>query len=129
MKRLLLFALLAVMFTGCRESLEERAAREAETFTEQTCPNRIDQFTTLNKVSFDKATHTFTNEYTLTGDADRQLSDSEKENIKEALRKTLAYDTKQRVYREAGYSYHYVYYSQSAPKTIIFEATFTNKDY
>lgn len=124
MKKTILLTLLAVLLTGCRESLEDRAAREAETYTEQTCPYRMDEFTTLQAVKFDKATHTFTNEYTLRGDADRELSEAEKENIRTALEKSLQNDTKQRVYREAGYSYRYVYYSESVPKTIIFEATF-----
>ncbi|MBR0275795.1 MAG: membrane lipoprotein lipid attachment site-containing protein [Prevotella sp.] len=124
MKKTIFLALLAVLLTSCRESLEDRAAREAETYTEQTCPYRMDEFTTLQAVKFDKATHTFTNEYTLRGDADRELSEAEKENIRTALEKSLQNDTKQRVYREAGYSYRYVYYSESAPKTIIFEATF-----
>ena len=124
MKKIFLLALLAVLLTGCRESLEERAAREAETYTEQTCPYRMDEYTTLNAVKFDKASHTFTNEYTLRGDADRELSEAEKENIRIALEKSLQNDTKQRVYRDAGYAYRYVYYSAKDPKTIIFEATF-----
>ena len=124
MRRFLLFALLALLLTGCRESLEDRAAREAETYTEQTCPYHMDKFTTLNAVKFDKATHMFTNEYTLKGDADRELSEAEKENIRVALEQSLTNDTKQRVYLDAGYAYRYIYYSESNPETIIFEATF-----
>ena len=124
MKKILLLALLTMLLTGCRESLEDRAAREAETYTEQTCPYKMDQYTTLEKVTFDKSTHMFTNEYTLKGDADRELSEAEKENIRVALEQSLKNDTKQRVYRDAGYAYRYIYYSESNPETIIFEATF-----
>lgn len=129
MKRILLFVLLAMMLTGCRESLEERAAREAETYTEQTCPYKMDQYTTLEKVTFNKATHQFTNEYTLCGDADHELTDEQTTMITQALLEQLRNDTKQKVYQEAGYSYHYVYRSQSNRQTIIFEATFTSADY
>lgn len=129
MEKLILFTALILLLTGCRESLEERAAREAKTYTEKTCPYKMDEFTTLDSVTFDTATHTFHNYYTLTGTADREISETEYQNMRTLLLQQLQNDTKQKVYKEAGYSYNYVYRSKSNPKTVLFEVTYNNKDY
>ena len=60
------------MAVGCQESLEERCEREAREYTEKHCPTPVAKDVVMDSMTFDKATHTITYAYTLTG----QLDDS-----------------------------------------------------
>lgn len=125
MKRLLILSVLCIALGACRESLEERASRETKTYTEKNCPQQLDEKTRLDSVTFDTGSHTFVNYYTL----DYEFSEAEKVTFKSNLLKDLAGDTRQQVYKDAGYSYRYVYRSKADPKTVVFDATFTKSDY
>lgn len=129
MTRLLLFVVICVFFASCRESLEERAARETKARTETYCPLKKDEFTTLDSMTFDKVSHTFNYYYTLSSTADRQFSDQEKATYRQGILKELIDNTKETIYKEAEYSYHYIYRSHSRKDTILYEVILTSEDY
>ena len=128
MKKNLLFLLLAIVATACQESLEERCEREAKEFTKKHCPTMVDKLVRLDSMTFDRTTHTIGYAYTLTG----QIDDAEVislNNPRQLLLSQVKNSTHLKLYKEAGYSFRYVYYSTKKKGTKLFEATFHQHDY
>ena len=128
MKKNLLFLLLAIVATACQESLEERCEREAKEFTKKHCPTMVDKLVRLDSMTFDRTTHTIGYAYTLTG----QIDDAEvisRNNPRQLLLSQVENSTHLKLYKEAGYSFRYVYYSTKKKGTKLFEATFHQHDY
>ena len=59
MKKLFLFTVMTLLLTGCQETLEERGAREARDYTEKHCPAPVARDVTMDSMTFDKSTNTF----------------------------------------------------------------------
>ena len=72
MKKIWIIIAVALVVTACQETLEERCEREAKEYTEKHCPTPIAKDIVMDSMTFDKATHTITYAYTLSG----QLDDS-----------------------------------------------------
>ena len=59
MKKIILFAAaVAMLAVSCQESLEDRAAREAQEFTRKNCPMKLGNGITTDSMVFDKVTLT-----------------------------------------------------------------------
>ena len=128
MKKLIIFAALAaIVFTSCQESLEDKCAKEAMEFTQKKCPSKIDENTEIDSMTFDKSTHTLAYWYKLTGKADNPII-FERVNLRKSLVEQIKNSTSMQAYKDAGYSFRYVYRSQKENK-IYFDATVTKKDY
>lgn len=126
-KKLLLF-FFAALLTACQESLEERCAREAKEYTERKCPARINEFTRIDSLTFDKASHTMHYYYTLSGNADNAEAIA-RSNPRETLAREVRNTTSMEIYREAGYRFAYTYRSESRPERVLFETVIEEKDY
>ena len=129
MKKTVLFIIGGIMMlTACQESLEDRCAREAKEFTEKNCPRAVDKEIVLDSMTFEKVTHTISYLYTLQGTLDDpQRIDSAK--FRELLLMEVKNSTNLKLYKDAGYSFRYAYYSQKENGTKLFEATFRDNDY
>ena len=114
---------------GCQESLQDRAEREAKEYTKKNCPMPVNQMMTLDSMTFDKTTSTLYNYYTINGVADdREHIKEIEQEMRESLIKELHESTSQRAYKDAGFSYRYVMYSQN-DGSILFDATVKKEDY
>ena len=130
MKKYLFFAALLLLLSGCQESLEDRAAREVEEHNRKFCPQKLNDFTTLDSLTFDKATHTFTQYLTLNGNADNVERAKEMSGqIKEDLTMAVKSDTSQKHYKDEGYSFRFIARSQKDKNVILYQATITKDDY
>lgn len=130
MKKLLFICLVASMMTSCHESLEERAEREAREFTEKNCPTPLRDNTILDSMVFDKSTHTLTHYYTLVGVADNENKVREKEeSVHQALLKDVQNNTSFRAYKDAGYSFAFIYCSLKNKGTVLYKDIIREKDY
>lgn len=128
MKKILLTASAVLLLAACQESLEEKCAREAKTYTEKKCPAPINENTQIDSLAFEASTHTLHYYYTLSGNADdKQLI--EKVNPRQALLEEVKNATAMKLYKEAGYNFSYTYRSKKNPNEILFETTITLKDY
>ena len=128
MKKVLVFACLALLFAACQESLEDRCARESKEYTAKNCPAKMGDNIILDSLTFEKGSHTLHYYYRLTGIADKEgVLDSLEamRTLKDGLRNTTAMKT----YKDNGYNFTYTYHSEKNPKKVLFEATFTEKDY
>lgn len=125
-KLLLLITTIALM--SCQESLEERCAREAEEYTKKNCPTLVTQDITLDSMTFDKKSHTIGYCYTVSGEIDDSTvinSNNPRERLLEQVKNT----PNLKLYKDAGYNFRYVYFSEKNNGTKLFDATFRKKDY
>ena len=70
MKKIFVLTIAAALLAGCQETLEERGAREARDYTEKHCPAPIAHQITMDSMTFNRSTHTFSYCYTLNGSLD-----------------------------------------------------------
>ncbi len=128
MKKLFVLAVMALTLAACQESLEERAAREAQMYTKKNCPAKISETVIMDSMTFEAQTHTIHYYYTLTGAADSlgiTNKDEARTNLLAALKNTTALS----VYKKEKYRFAYTYHSEKSPETVLYETAFTSDDY
>ena len=128
MKKVILFVLAALTLGACQESLEDRCARECLEFTKRKCPSAVAENMVIDSMTFVRATHTIQHYYKLTGVADR-ADGFQKDQAKELLKGALKNTTQVMAYKEAGYQFRYIYYSEKNPQTVYLDILLTEKDY
>lgn len=127
MKKILLFATL-LLLTACQETLEDRCARECKEYTQKKCPVLVTRGVTLDSMTFDKSQLLMTYYYTVSG----ILDDAEalrENNASSLLLKELKNTAALKLYKDAGYSFRYVYHSSKKKGTRVLDTTFRKKDY
>lgn len=130
MKRILLATIIIACLASCKHaSLEDSAEKMANEYTERYCPTPVNDMQRTDSVTFDRSTHTFNYYYTLTDKADDPVAiSSVKKSISNALLKELRENTSLKAFKDALYSFRYVFNSQSN-KTTLLELTFKANDY
>jgi hypothetical protein len=119
--------MMTALLAACQETLEERADRESREYTEKHCPTPIAYQVTMDSMTFDKVSHTFGYHYSLSG----TLDDStylQQNNPREMLLQQVKNSTNLKMYKDAGYSFRYVYHSEKN-KATLFDVTFKQNDY
>ena len=128
MKKGILFMLTVLILSACQESLEDKCARECVEFTKRKCPSSVAQDMIVDSMTFDRASHTGQYYYKLTGASDRPDA-YPKDQAKDLLKNALKNTTQVMSYKEAGYNFRYIYYSEKNPQTIYLDILLTEKDY
>jgi hypothetical protein len=128
MKKIIVFATLALFLTSCQESLEDRCARDAKTYTAKNCPAKMEENIILDSLTFERATHTLHYYYRMTGIADKENA-LDTAAAAQILRDGLKNTTAMKVYKDNGYNFTYTYRSEKDPKKTILEVALTKKDY
>ena len=128
MKKIVSFLLPLILFSACQESLEKRAARTLQDYTEKNCPMQLSETIMMDSCAFEPEGHIMHYYYTLMGAMDND-STLNKEAMRKLLVEALRNETSTRTYKEAGYSFNYSYYSQKERGKLIFETTMTTEDY
>ena len=108
--------------------MEDRCARECVEFTKRKCPSAVAEEMIIDSMTFDRASHTIQYYYKLTGASDRADA-YQKDQARQLLKDALKNSTQLMAYKEAGYSFRYVYYSEQNPKTVYLDVRLTEKDY
>lgn len=128
MKNILFLAVTLLLLTACQETLEERAKRTMQDYTEKNCPMPLSQEITMDSCAFETATHTLHYYYTLMGSLDND-SLLNKDAMRQTLVEALKNETSTRIFKEAGYNFKYTYYSQQQHGQVLFETVMTKEDY
>ena len=128
MKKLFYISIFTLLFVSCQESLEERCAREAMSYTEKKCPAKIGENTTIDSLIFERESHTLHYYYTLTGNADN-MGVFSSVDIRKILLDEVKNSTSIKAYKDNGYNFAYTYLSGKDKGKVLFNATFTEKDY
>ena len=116
------------MFTACQESLEDKCERDSKEYTRKHCPTAIDDYTIIDSLTFDRATHTIHYYYRLTGVADEEKAIKDIDAVG-TLKKSLKNSTSVQTYKDNKFRFAYTYRSDKDPKKILLEVVFTDKDY
>ncbi len=128
MKKILYIAIATLFLMACQESYEDRCARDAKEFTLKKCPAQINQNTIIDSMTFDKQALTVSYYYTLTGAADNMMA-IKQTNPRELLLNEVKNATALKGARDHGYNIRYIYHSTANKGMVLFETTFTSKDY
>lgn len=128
--RNIFFLLLTVacFCAACQEPLEQRCLREAKDYTAKNCPALIAKDVTIDSLTFNTSTHTLTYSYTLGGVLDDAAIVSKSE-LRQQMLASLRDATSLKIYKDAGYSFRYVYYSKKQRGAKLMDITFRSKDY
>lgn len=118
----------AALVCSCQDSLEERCAKECETYTAKKCPAPITQNIVIDSLTFDINTHTMHYYYTVSGVADDAKAFA-KINAAKMMKDQVRNATSLRLYKDAGYSFAYTYWSASRKGQVICDVVVTKKDY
>ena len=125
-----LFLIATILLVACHENLEERAAREAAEYTRKNCPQLLNMNTRLDSTTFDISTRTFTNYLTLLADADNpEAVAANQATLHDALVEELRFDTSQKKFKDAGFSYRYVARSEKENGKVLLQTTITAEEY
>jgi len=128
MKNTALLLLSILLLTACQETLEDRCAREAREYTEKHCPTLITENMVMDSMTFDKTNKTIGYNYTVKGVIDDSTVINNNEPRKRLLEQ-VKNSPNLKLYKDAGYSFRYTYYSTKENGTKLFEATFRKSDY
>ena len=128
MRKYWLLAVIAIFFTACQESLEDKCERDAKDYTRKQCPTAIDNNTIIDSLTFERATHTIHYYYRLTGVADEEKLLNEIDAVN-TLKKSLKNATVVKTYKDAKYRFAYTYRSDKDPNKILLDVVFTDKNY
>lgn len=129
-RKIALSCLLLAMLAGCQESLEDRAAREVDEYTQKNCPVRVSDNTFLDSMTFDKQTHTLVNHFSIKTDSTSAQRAMEKADmIKEQLKEEVRNDTSKKRFKEEGYSFRFVARSFEDHSVVLYDTTIRPEDY
>ncbi len=116
--------LLVSLLPACRESVDDRAARQAEEYTRRNCPTPTVNFSRTDSVVYDRAARSFVYYCTFTGRFDNAEKVAQyRERITEGLHNEIAAKVTMRPYVEAGFSFVYVVRSESRPDVVLYRDT------
>ena len=128
MKKMLTLVVMTAVLSGCQETLEERAAREAREYTEKHCPAPVANQVVMDSMTFDLASHTLGYYYTLSDVLDDSAYIA-KNNPRDLLLTQVKNSTNLKIYKDAAYAFRYVYHSTREPGVVRFDETFKQEDY
>lgn len=132
MRKIVFLATMAMLLVGCnkQESIEDRAAREAQTYTRRMCPEKLNEFTRLDSITFDRATLTVTQHLTLLGNADNlEVATAKSDEIRKELVAGVKADTSNKLFKDHGFRYRFLARSESDSKIVLYDTTVTPEDY
>ena len=129
MKKTLFILLALVAFISCQESIDKRLAREAEDYTRKNCPVTVGDNIVNDSMTYNSSKKTVCYHYTLSGNLDTTFTEDQKKQVSEKMIEGLRNATNLKMYKEKNISFRYIYRSSKDKNKIVFERTFTSKDY
>lgn len=119
---------IAFLACSCQDSLEERCAKECREYTVKKCPAPLTEDIVIDSLTFEAATHTMHYYYTVRGVADDPKAFA-KINATKMMKDEVRNATSLRLYKEAGYSFAYTYWSSANKGQVLCDVVVTKKDY
>ena len=129
MKKLLLATIAILGLSGCFESMEDRATREAQEYTEKNCPTPPNNNAILDSLTFDKPTLTFCHHQKLIGpaDVDASIFESKRLQMHQGLVHEVRGNLNYKIYIEEGYHFAFLCRSGSTGE-VLFVDTVKNEE-
>lgn len=125
MMKKLIYTIALLSLTACTESLENKAAREAKEYTEKYCPTPFVDDSRTDSATFNKTSRTYIYYVTLRGKADNQeIISTNRKKLHDIQKKALDNNPGLKKYKEAHFSFRFIYHSASNPKLVLLDDTF-----
>ena len=125
MKKLICVLSFVALLTSCTESLEDKAAREAKEYTEKYCPTPFINDSRTDSATFDKTTRVYAYYVTLRNKADnKEAIDANKPKLHKLQKEALDNNPGLKKYKEAHFTFRFVYHSAKNPKEVLLDDTF-----
>mgnify|MGYP007099028157 CR=1 FL=1 len=125
MKKLIYALSFVALLTSCTENLEDKAAREAKEYTEKYCPTPFVNDSRTDSATFDKETRVYTYYVTLRNKADnKEAIDANKQKLHKLQKEALDNNPGLKKYKEAHFSFRFVYHSAKNPKQVLLDDIF-----
>ena len=120
---------LVMCMVSCQESLQERCAREAREYTEKNCPANIGENMVLDSVTFSESGNVLGYFYSVSNELDSaELMESNEGKFRDTMKKQIRNATNLKAYKEAGFTFVYVYISASGHNPLLV-LRFEEEDY
>lgn len=118
MKRLLLLlAGTAALCAGCSNNFDRNMTTEAREYTQKHCPEKLDEFTTLDSMAYDSEDRTLW-QYLTVEDAVAELLRSNAPSIKETLLANLRNDAKWKTCKDKETNFGYIYKTRNGNQPV-----------
>ena len=125
MKKAIYTLFLASLVVSCTENLEDKAVREAKEYTEKYCPTPYVNDSRTDSAVFDKNTRVLSYYMTLRNKADNKKAiDANKDKLHKLQKEALDNNPGLKVYKDAHFTFRFVYYSAKNPKEILLDDVF-----
>lgn len=125
MKKIIYSMMAIALVASCTESIEDKAAREAKEYTQKVCPTPYVNDGRTDSAVFDKTSRTYIYYMTLRGKADnaQAISDNQKK-LHDLQKQSLDNNPGLKKYKEAHFTFRFIYHSASNPKKVLLDDTF-----
>lgn len=116
---------LSALTTGCTESLEEKAAREASEYTQKMCPTPFVNDSRTDSATFDANTKTFVYYISLRGVADNaDIIQTHRQKLRDAQKASLDNNPSLKLYKDNHFSFRFIYRSYSQKEKVLMDERF-----
>ena len=116
----MLALLTATTTSSCKhENLQERFKREAAEYTKKNCPQKIDQVTVLDSITFATDKNQYCYYYSIEGDGAVELVKSQSDGFHKMLLDGVRNSTKLVTEKEAEVTFTYTYRSKQSGEEIL----------
>ena len=112
---------------GCTDSFDDRMVHEAQSFTKQHCPKRLDNVTTLDSATYDVTSRTYARWFSLSPEAAAATRGHEV-SVRQGLVSELLSDVTLSECKAEKIAFRYVYHSADT-KEVVIDLTITSADY
>ena len=124
-KKLIYIGIFASLLVSCTESLEDKAAREAKEYTEKYCPTPYVNDARTDSAAFDKTKKIYTYYISLRNKADNViLIQQNHKKLYDVQKQSLDNNPGLQKYKEAHFSFRFIYHSAKNPKEVLLDDTF-----
>ena len=124
-KKLIYIGIFASLLVSCTESLEDKAAREAKEYTEKYCPTPYVHDARNDSAAFDKTKKIYTYYISLRNKADNViLIQQNHKKLYDVQKQSLDNNPGLQKYKEAHFSFRFIYHSAKNPKEVLLDDTF-----
>ena len=125
MKKTVYIVAMLALAASCTESIEDKAAREAKEYTEKVCPTPYVNDSRTDSASFDKGSKTYTYYLSLRNQADNATAiNANKKKLHDLQQAALDNNPSLQKYKEAHFSFRFIYHSAKNPKVVLLDDTF-----
>ncbi len=112
---------------SCQESIEKKAERECREYTKNNCPTLLREDVFLDSMTFEKKTRTIHYYYSLCGKLDTTAVDSSTSRVE--FLENIRNNQHLIKYKEAGFTFHYTYFSFKQKNKVLLDMSFSPEDY